>query len=508
MFGCIALLCSPARRASWLNSRNLPSWSFLAATVEAASLACCWARSATRSFTRCARRLSWRVLSRSEWRNAQRTNVSNAIEGEISIDRTAESASTDVVPCFDVHETHTGVVFLAGDRVFKAKKPVLTDFLDFRTTEQRERACVREVELNSRLSARSYLGVAHLSDPTGGASEPVVVMRRYRDHDRLASLVARGQSDASVHGVLDAIADLLAKFHKRADRSPRISAQGEVSAIDSRWRENLSELSRKVGVPGSEVSSELIERVRHLAAEFLSGRAQVFTRRIEEGCIVDGHADLLADDIFFADGEPALLDCLEFDDELRYVDRIDDAAFLAMDLEFLGRKDLGDYFLDRYAAYSADTAPHSLRDFYIAYRAVVRAKVDYVRLSQGKSESAADAARHLNIAARHLEHGAIRLALVGGNPGTGKSTLARALAEKVGAQVISTDDVRRELKELGAIAGEPGVLDTGLYSLENVTKVYQAALRRADLSLRSGNSVILDGTWQDPQLRARASYCG
>ena len=91
------------------------------------------------------------------------------METTIAADRTAESTTTVAVPYVDVRETHTGVVVLAGDRAYKAKKPVLTDFLDFRTPEQRERACLREVELNSRLSPRSYLGVAHLRRPGRGA---------------------------------------------------------------------------------------------------------------------------------------------------------------------------------------------------------------------------------------------------------------------------------------------------------------------------------------------------
>jgi uncharacterized protein len=426
------------------------------------------------------------------------------MEATIAAERPAESPTTVPVPYVDVHETHTGVVVLAGDRAYKAKKPVLTDFLDFRTPEQRERACLREVELNSRLSPGSYLGVAHLDDPAGGPAEPIVVLRRYRDEDRLASMVTRGRPDGSVQVVLDRIAGVLASFHERAERSRLIDAQGNVFAIDQRWRENLSELHRYAGMAISAISDESIERIEHLAAEFISGRALLFTRRIKEGCIVDGHGDLLADDIFCVDGEPALLDCLEFDDELRYVDRIDDAAFLAMDLEFLGRKDLGDYFLERYVAHSADSAPSSLRDFYIAYRAVVRAKVDLVRLSQGKSEAAMDATRHLAIAAQHLESGAVRLALIGGNPGTGKSTVARALAERVGAQVISTDDVRRELRESGTITGDPGVLDAGLYSPDNVATVYDAVLHRARIRLDNGQSVILDGTWRDPETRARA----
>lgn len=403
----------------------------------------------------------------------------------------------------DVRETHTGFIVLVGDRAFKAKKPVLTDFLDFRTPEQRERACRREVELNARLSPASYLGVAHLSDPTGGPAEPVIVMRRYADEQRLTSLVAHGP-DERVRGLLDTIAEMLARFHSHAARGPAIAAQGEPGAVEERWRENLAELDRYARTPVPGVSAESVADIRRLANSFIAGRAPLFARRIEERCLVDGHGDLLADDIFCGDGEPALLDCLEFDDTLRYVDRIDDAAFLAMDLEFLGRKDLADHFLARYAGHAGDAAPPALRDFYIAYRAVVRAKVDCVRLGQGKAGAADEAARHLDIAGRHLRDGAVRLALVGGNPGTGKSTLAHALAENVGAQVISTDDVRRQLRDAGVISGQSGVLGSGLYSPGNVETVYNAVLRRARPLLGGGQSVILDGTWQDPQRRAQA----
>lgn len=417
---------------------------------------------------------------------------------------TATAAATETaVPFLAMHETHTGIVVLAGERAYKAKKPVQTDFLDFRAPEQRERACRREVELNRRLSPDSYLGVAQLSDPEGGPPEPVIVMRRYRDDDRLASMAIRA-SDQSVRGVLEAIAAVLARFHRQAERSRTISAQGETAAIERRWRENLSELRRYAEASTLGVSADVVSRIERRVADFIAGRAPLFTNRIDDGCVVDGHGDLLADDIFWVDGKPALLDCLEFDDELRYVDRIDDAAFLAMDLEFLGRKDFGDYFLERYAEHSGDAAPSALREFYIAYRAVVRAKVDCVRVSQGKPAAAPDAARHLAIAADHLERGAVRLALVGGHPGTGKSTVARGLAKEVGAQVISTDDVRRELREAGSIGGEPGVLDAGLYSAGNVTAVYEAVLHRAHRSLSMGQSVILDGTWRDPDMRARA----
>ena len=141
-------------------------------------------------------------------------------------------------------------------------------------------------------------------------------------------------------------------------------------------------------------------------------------------------------------------------------------------------------FVQRYIVHSGDTAPSSLRDFYIAYRAVVRAKVDCVRLSQGKLDAAKDASRHLAIATEHLEHGSVRIALIGGNPGSGKSTVAHALAESVGAQVISTDDVRQELRELGHHHRRPGSFECGVCTTPtNVRRVYEVALDRARVLL-------------------------
>jgi len=399
----------------------------------------------------------------------------------------------------EVHETHTGIVFLVGIKAYKFKKPVVNDFLDFSTPDRREHACAQEVILNSRLAPGSYLGVAHLSDPQGGPPEPVIVMRRYPDSCRLATLVRDGEP---VEGPLLAIAGKLARFHAEAGHGEAIDAQARVGAITGRWQENLAELERFIGTV---VKGEALQEVRRLATQFIEGRSMLFAQRITDRRIVDGHADLLADDVFcLADG-PALLDCLEFDDQLRYVDGIDDAAFLAMDLEFLGRKDLGDAFLDHYVRVSGDSAPPALTDFYIAYRAVVRAKVDCIRHAQGDLHAVADAQMHIGLALAHLRAGAVRLVLVGGGPGTGKTTLARALAERLRARVISTDDVRRHLQQTGVITGTAGDLDAGLYAAENVTAVYDAVLRHAHPHLSSGQSVILDGTWRDPRHRQLAS---
>ena len=415
---------------------------------------------------------------------------------------TVKSASAPAIRqgdlCAEVRETHTGLVTLVGDRAYKAKKPVVTDFLDFSTADLREHACRREVELNTRLAPDSYLGVGRFTSPDGGPDEPVIVMRRYPDSARLASLVRGG---GSVDADLAAIADVLARFHKGALRDHQIDLQATADALSARWHENLDELRRHVDAI---IPRDSLDEITRLADQFLAGRGELFARRIAEGRVVDGHGDLLSEDIFCLPDGPVLLDCLEFDDHLRYVDGVDDAAFLAMDLEFLGRRDLADSFLDDYMRQSGDTAPRSLRDFCVAYRAIVRAKVDCIRVGQGHQGAMADAHRHVAIAVEHLRSATVQLILIGGGPGTGKTTLAHALAERIGAQVISTDDVRRELQRSGAIAGRAGDLDVGLYAPENVARVYDEVLRRTASLLSEGTTVILDGTWRDARQRDRA----
>jgi aminoglycoside phosphotransferase family enzyme/predicted kinase len=396
-----------------------------------------------------------------------------------------------------VHQTHTGMVVLVGDRAYKTKRAVVTDFLDFSTVALREEALARELELNSRLSPQAYLGLAHLEGPGADEREPVLVMRRYPDSARLSSRVKAG---VDVSGDLRDVARILAEFHTRGRRGLDVDVHGRVPAVTARWEDNLDEMAP---FADDVVPRDTLKRVRELATQFIAGRAVLFADRISLRRIVDGHADLLADDVFCLDSGPVLLDCLDFDERLRCVDGLDDAAFLAMDLEFLGRPDLAELFLDEYCRQAADPAPEALRHFCIAYRAVVRAKVDCIRVSQGVAEARADAVRHLDLAVGHLRAAVPKVILVGGGPGTGKTTLARSLAEQIGAEVISTDDVRRDLVRDGVISGEPGRLEAGLYTPENTARVYTVVRRRAHSVLASGGSVILDGTWRAEPERER-----
>ena len=323
-------------------------------------------------------------------------------------------------------------------------------------------------------------------------------MRRYPDSRRLATLVKRG---VAVEGELADIAEALATFHNRSHHTRAVDAQGKAGAISARWKENLAELTR---FPANAAPSEVIEKIDSLAGKFIAGRKALFGQRIVDKRIVDGHGDLLADDIFcmpevrcYSIAWISTLICVTSTASTMQ-------RFLAMDLEFLGRKDLANYFLDTYSHFAKDDSPTSLKHFYIAYRALVRAKVDCIRLAQGHPKASDDATRHLSLALEHLAAGAVQLVLIGGAPGTGKTTLAHSLGDRVGAEVISTDDVRRELQQHGTIDGEAGLLDEGLYRPEQVAAVYHEVIRRARSSLTGGRPVILDGTWRDPRQRQLA----
>jgi uncharacterized protein len=390
-----------------------------------------------------------------------------------------------------VHETHVGVVILLGDRAYKLKKPVRTGFLDFSTAQRRGAVLRREIELNRRLAPDVYLGLSEVTDPVDphGATEPMLVMRRMPDERRLATLA---QSGASTDRPLRRLARLMAGFHAAADRGDRIDAQGTRDAVRQRWEDNIDQTRRfRRTVLDEHEFDETVRRAR----SYLAGREQLFADRISRGRVVDGHGDLIADDVFCLDDGPRVLDCLEFDDELRYLDALDDVAFLAMDLERLDRPDLADCFRRDYLEFSADFAPPSLWHHYVAYRAFVRVKVAGLRHEQGAVDAAACAAHHLQLCTEHLHAGTIRLALVGGLPGTGKTTVAGGLADRVGAVLLSSDRIRKELAGIDPTTSAAADFGADLYRPACTDAVYRELLRRAETLLSRGESVILDASW-------------
>ncbi len=241
------------------------------------------------------------------------------------------------------------------------------------------------------------------------------------------------------------------------------------------------------------------------ARRYVDGRGRLFAARIDRGWARDGHGDLLADDIFCCDDGPRILDCLEFDERLRVGDVLADAAFLAMDLERLGRPDLGWSFLQLHAELLGDRWPSSLAHHHIAYRAQVRAKVALARARQGVRGGDDEAARLLGIAGRHLRAGRARLVLVGGSPGTGKSTIAERLGVELDAIVVRSDELRKEVAGLPADAHAPSPPHAGIYSQRMTEATYEALIGRARELLELGEMVIVDATWSEQHWRDAAA---
>lgn len=397
-----------------------------------------------------------------------------------------------------VAETHSGVVFFAGDRAYKMKKDVDLGFLDFTSAEKRLAACNREVELNRRLSPDVYLGVVDVVDASGEPFDHLVVMRRMPTERRLSALVLEGEP---VEAALDALAEVIARFHAAAERSPEADEAAGSDALARRWAANTEGLAP---FAGRFVDAGEVEAVDALASRYLTGRKTLFDERVSAGRALDGHGDLLADDIFLLDDGPRVLDCLEFDDALRRDDGLADAAFLAMDLERLGRPDLGERFLASYRAVSGDAWPTTLAHHHIAYRAQVRAKVSAIRADQGVPDSAEKAQALLELSLHHLRAGTVRLILVGGLPGTGKSTLARGIGESTGAVVLRSDVVRKELFGLEPDQPAGARYQHGIYTPETTAAVYAELLLRARGALCRGEIVVLDASWTGETVRADA----
>ncbi|WP_328347738.1 AAA family ATPase [Streptomyces violaceus] len=386
-------------------------------------------------------------------------------------------------------ETHTSVVFFAGDRAYKLKKPVDLGFLDYTTLAARRIACEREVALNRRFAPDVYLGLGEIRSPDVETPEPLVVMRRMPPDRRLSRLVREG---AAVDDVLRALARQVAAWHAEAPRGRDVDEQGTRDALSSRWEASFGQVR---ALAGDSFVPDGVPEVERLVRRYLAGRERLFDSRIAQGRVVDGHGDLLAEDVFSLDDGPRVLDCLEFDDHLRYVDGLDDAAFLAMDLEQLGAPEAAAYFLAQYSEYSGDPAPPSLWHHYVAYRAFVRAKVSLIQARQGAPDAESASRRLVSTTLRHLRTSAVGLTLVGGLPGSGKSTLAGALADRLGVTLLSSDRLRKELAGIPAEQSAAAGYGEGLYTPEWTARTYATLLDRASALLSSGESVVLDATW-------------
>lgn len=407
----------------------------------------------------------------------------------------------------EVRQTHISAVFLVGDTVFKIRKPVNLGFVDFSTLAKRKRDCEVEVQLNRRLAPSVYRGVVPITADdgkvhVGGSGEPIewaVEMVRLPDDATLKSRLAR---DEVTGPQIERIARHVDAFHRTADRGDHVSRYGGFDVVAGNARENFAQTKAHVG---KIVQGAVYERVCELTEKALADLKPLIESRAARGVPCDTHGDLHLSHVYLFPHRPApdelvIIDCIEFAERYRFADPVADIAFLVMDLMYHGRRDLALACTDAYFAAAGDPEGRALLPFYIAYRAVVRAKVEGVQLAE--REIPADqrererhrSEAHWLLALGALEQPARRpaLVLVGGLPGTGKSTLARGLATAGNFLVIRSDEVRKKLARVPL-----NEKADGFYTLEWTDRTYSECLRHSESTLRGGGRVIVDATFAD-----------
>ncbi len=351
----------------------------------------------------------------------------------------------------EVRQTHISVVFLTDDHVYKVKKPVNPGFLDFTSLEKRRHFCHEEVRLNRRLAPDVYRGVVPVTrdgdglrfEGPGEAVEWAVKMERLPEAATLLERFRRGEVGT---GLVEEFARRVAAFHRAAETNERVAACGRFETVSRVLLDIFAQAAPHVGTT---VSREVYGRAKGREEAELARLRPLIEARAASGVPRDCHGDLHLDHVYyFPDRQPpsdlVAIDCIEFNERFRFIDPVSDAAFPAMDLAYYGRRDLARAFADTYFAASGDTEGRSLLPLYTAYRATVRGAVEGLLVDEEEVPEVERAAALERARARwllaftELEPPQRRpcLVLVAGLPGTGKSSLARALAATAGFLVV------------------------------------------------------------------------
>jgi aminoglycoside phosphotransferase family enzyme/predicted kinase len=429
---------------------------------------------------------------------------------------TKPAAYPDPASNIQVRQTHISIVFLAGAYAYKIKKPVTFGFVDFSTLERRRHFCDEEVRLNRRLAPDVYLGVVPISREgssvrVGGPGEVIewaVKMRRLPEE---ATFHERLQRDELDSGLVERFARRLADFHRASAGAPVPADLGRFATIAGNIRGVFSQASGQIGTT---VSRPVFERLRTLTEQALAQWAPLIEGRASRGMTRDAHGDLHLDHIYWfpehrPPGDLVIVDCIEFNDRFRFIDPVADMAFAYMDFLFHVRADLANVFAEEYFRASGDKEGRALLPLYTAYRAAVRGSVEGLHCAeaeiaeQEKTVKLEQARRHWLLALAALEEPQRRpcLVLVGGLPGTGKSTLAQGLAVRAGFAWIRSDEVRKELADLPIGQPVPPESQPDLYNPGHTERTYRTCLHRAQERLFEGKRVLVDATFREERQR-------
>ena len=395
-------------------------------------------------------------------------------------------------------DTHAARIFLAGPEAIKIKRPVRYSYLDFSTPERRRQALQRELEINRPEAPEIYRDlVAIVRKPDGslalgGEGTPVDWALRMHRFDGELLLSKLAESGPLGDELIVTLAQRVDAYHRRAV-AQRVVGLG-AAAMSAILEELSTELGRLADGPTLAPLLAACSRALEVARDVLDARAHVgFVRRC--------HGDLHLGNIVVIDDRPVLFDALEFDERLATIDTLYDLAFLVMDLDHRGQRAAANLLLNRYLIENGDDAGIAglaALPLFLALRAAIRGMTE---LQRGGPKSLERGRSYLDAAASYAAPTAPRLVAVGGFSGTGKSTLAHALAPKLGpapgALHLRSDVERKRL--LGTPEQER--LPPETYTPAMSDRVYARLLDKAQLALRAGHAVVLDAVYSTPEER-------
>lgn len=408
----------------------------------------------------------------------------------------------------DFRETHISRLYLTEDVVYKVKKPVDFGFLDFTTLDLRRHFCAEEVRLNRRFAPDTYLGVSAICnsrgririDGDGDVVEYAVRMRLLPQERMLDHLLERNAPELA--GALPLLGRTIGRLHAGSDIC-RSEAETHAQSIHHNWQENLRQMEPLLGTT---LSGAGLALCRDRISSALVRLAPLLTEREAAGLVRDGHGDLHAEHICLT--EPIrIYDCIEFNRRFRIVDILGDIAFLLMDLDFRGRRDLATLVHRTWQETVGVADDPELLRFYRIYRAFVRGKVETLLAADPGAAPATRAAatliarRYFNLALGYLAPPALYLTC--GLMGVGKTSVAQPLAHALGATLLRSDVVRKELPGISRETGASAPFCAGLYTPEQTRRTYDRLLQLATAELAAKRPVVVDASFARPEERAR-----
>lgn len=404
-------------------------------------------------------------------------------------------------------ETHVSWLVLLGEYAYKIKKPVNLGFLDFTTLEKRRYFCEEEVRLNQRTAPDIYLDVIPFSgsetnpfpDDATAPFEYAVRMRRFDDSQLLSNVIAGGGVDEFV---IHRLAESIASFHLSIGNREAPPAFATPVRVREPSDQNFEQI-RPLLVDRTE--RRLVAELESWASTQHTLRQWDFRFRHDHGFVRECHGDLHLANIFYDGIRCTLFDCVEFNEAFRWTDVACDIAFTIMDLESKGSPELAHLLLNEYLQYTGDYGCLSVLDYYLVYRAMVRAKVAAIRADQdpGHAASLHNESRHyLSLARRYTETRPVSLVLMSGLSGSGKTTVARKLAAQTGAIHIRSDVERKRIFGLSPLESSRRA-DTDIYTDAANELTFSELESLARLLISRGLGVIIDATFIERDLRER-----